>query len=242
MLEKPNGLLNTSKVLNHHNFELVGGDTDGLAFKKPDESVFTSEERKDLLAELNSLMDGLIKWEDDGIFTVQLVIKSKNYVLVDEKGKRKIKGSALKATTKEKALKVFVEEIIELILTDREDQILSLYNEYANRILSITDISLWCAKYTITKAVLTGKGTAQVRIREALKGRPVQEGDKVYQFFKTEKERCMLEDFDGNYDSNILLGKLHDTLCIFETVLDVKKYPNYSLKKNRKLLAPQNTL
>lgn len=236
MSENQIGSLNTLKVLNHHNFELVGGDTDGLAFKKSDQSEFTAEERKSLLSELNSLMDGLIKWEDDGVFPRQLVIKTKNYVLVDEKGKRKIKGSALKATNKEKALKVFLDEIIELILTDRQDQILALYTDYAHRILAITDISLWCSKYTITKAVLTGKGTAQVRIREALKGRPVQEGDKVYQFFKSDSERCMREDFDGTYAADVLLGKLYDTLCVFETVLDVKQYPNYSLKKNRKLL------
>lgn len=203
---------------------------------KPDGSEFTSEERSALLNDINSFTGEFIEWGDDGYFPRILTIKTKNYILVDQKGIRKIKGSALKATNKEKALKGFLDEIIELILTDRQGQILALYNEYVHRILAITDISLWCSKYTITKAVLTGKGTAQVRIREALKGRPVQEGDKVYQFFKSDSERCMLEDFDGTYDAEVLLGKLHDTIHVFETVLDIKKYPNYSLKRNRKLL------
>lgn len=219
-----------------HSFVLVGGDTDGIAFKKPDQSPFTDDEISDILGGLNSLMEEKIRWEDDDQFPVQLNVKTKNYVLIDSKGKRKIKGSALKATTKEKALKAFVAEVIELIVTDRQDQILSLYTEYAHRILAITDISLWCSKHTITKAVLTGQGTTQVRIREALKGRPVQEGDKVYQFFKTESERCLLEDFDGNYDSDILLKKLFDTLKVFEKVIDIKQYPNFKLKKNKKLL------
>ena len=219
-----------------HDFVIVGGDTDGLAFKKPDQSEFTKEERRAVLEGLNELMDGLIHWEDDGVFKVQLVVKAKNYVLLDEKGKQKTKGSALKATTKEKALQAFVQEVIGLLLNDGEAFIYGTYMRYAKDILALQDLTMWTSKHTITKAVLEGKGTAQVRIREALKGRSVQEGDKVYMFFKTPTERCLLERFDGTYDAGILLGKLYDTLCVFETVLDVKAYPNLTLKRNKHIL------
>ena len=222
--------------MNQHNFELVGGDTDGLAFKKPDQSPFSKEERTSLVRELNSLMDGLITWEDDGVFPVQLVVKTKNYVLVDENGKQKIKGSALKASMKEKALKEFLNQVIQLLVDNNQNLVGDLYLKYAKEILDVKDIARWCSKHTITKAVLTGKGTAQVRIREALKGRAVQEGDKVYQFVKTESVRSTLEDFDGTYCVETLLGKLYDTLCVFETVLDVKAYPNLTLKKNKHLV------
>lgn len=231
-----NQQLKLVKPTKSHNFLLVGGDTDGLAFKKPDQSNFTQEERKALLAELNGLTDGLIHWEDDGVFPVQLVIKTKNYVLIDDKGKQKTKGSALKATTKEKALQGFLQEVIGLLLNDGEAMIYSTYMRYAKDILTIADMATWCSKHTITKAVLEGKGTAQIRIREALKGVPVQEGDKRYLYFKTPTERCLLENFDGTYDANILLGKLYDTLCVFETVLDVKAYPNLTLKRNKHIL------
>lgn len=219
-----------------HNFEVIGGDTDGLAFKKPDQSPFTKEERKALLEELNGYMDGLIHFEDDGVFPVQLVIKTKNYCLVDESGKMKTKGSALKATTKEKALQAFLQEVIQLLLNDGQDFIYGTYMRYAKEILSLNDLTNWTSKHTITEAVLEGKGTAQVRIRQALKGRPVQQGDKIYLFFKTPTERCLLENFDGTYDASILLGKLYDTLCIFETVIDVKAYPNLTLKRNKSIL------
>lgn len=219
-----------------HNFILVGGDTDGLAFKKHDESPFTSEERAALLEDFNSYMEEMIRWEDDGVFPRQLVVKTKNYVLIDESGKRKIKGSALKASNKEKALKRFLDEVIELLLTDRQNEIEALYFDYARKIFQIKDMSEWASKYSITKAVLKGTGTAQVRIREALKGVPVQEGDKVYMFFKSPTERCLVENFDGTYDASILLGKLYDTLTIFETVLDIKQFPNLTLKKNKGLL------
>jgi len=222
--------------MNLHNFELVGGDTDGLAFKKPDQSPFTNEEREALLVELNSYMDELIKFEDDGQFKLQIVVKAKNYILVDEKGKLKVKGSALKATTKEKALKRFLDEIIQLLIQDKQDRIRDLYFKYASQIFNLSDMSDWCTKHTITKAVLTGKGTAQVRIREALKGRPVQEGDKVYQFVKTEGVRSTLENFDGIYCIDTLLGKLYDTLCVFETILDVSAFPDLTKKKNQQYL------
>lgn len=224
-----------------HNFELVGGDTDGLAFKKADQKPFTDEERAELLADLNSHMDELIKWEDDGVFKVQLNVKTKNYVLVDQKGKQKIKGSALKATTKEKALKTFLHEVLQLMLTDNQDGIYALYIRYATEILNLKDITDWCSKHTITAAVLTGKGTTQVRIRAALKDMVVQEGDKVYLFFKSDSERCLRENFDGTFCKDTLLGKLFDTLKVFETVLDVKKYPNLALKKHKALRAQLET-
>lgn len=220
-----------------HNFLLVGGDTDGLAFKKPDQAPFTQEEIDALLSEVNSQMPELIRWENDGVFPRQLVIKTKNYVLVDSKGKRKIKGSALKASMKEKALKRFVQDVIDILINDGGlNEVRSLYFGYAKAILTITDISDWCSKKTITKAVLTNTRTNEKRVRDALKGRPVQEGDKIYTFFKTPTEICLLQDFDGVYDANTLLGKLYDTLCIFETVLDVKAIPNLTLKRNKNYL------
>ena len=88
----------------------------------------------------------------------------------------------------------------------------------------------------MTKAVFTGKGTAQVRLRAALKGKHVQEGDKFYTFFKTDEERCLLENFDGIYDASILLGKLYDTLKVFSSVLDISEIPDLTRKKNKHIL------
>lgn len=219
-----------------HNFELVGGDTDGLAFRKPDHSPFSKVERTYLLNELNSLMDNMIHWEDDGVFACQVVVKAKNYILVDENGKTKIKGSALKATTKEKALQQFVRDIIQLLVDNHQYLVEHTYMQYAQEIVNLKDISRWCSKKTITSAVLKNTRTNERRVREALKGKPVQEGDKVLMYFKTPTELSLLENFDGTYDVSILLGKLYDTLCVFETVLDLKEIPNLALKKHKGLV------
>jgi hypothetical protein len=94
----------------------------------------------------------------------------------------------------------------------------------------------WCTKHTLTKAVLTNDRPNEVRIRNALKNKPMQEGDKFFLFFKSDTERCLLEDFDGVYSVDSLLKKLYDTLCIFETILDLTNFKNYKLVRNKKAL------
>lgn len=219
-----------------HNFIVVGADTDGIAFKKPDEKPFTPEERNCLIEELNSYMDELIRWEDDGVMLKQLVIKTKNYVLQDENGKIKTKGSALKATTKEKALKRFIDEVVKILLSDKKDRIYSLYMKYAKEILALTDMTDWCVKKTVTKAVLGAARTNESRVLDALDQSEINEGDKVYLFNKTKTELCQLENFDGGYCIDTLLKKLYGTLSIFETVIDIDLFPNFSLQCNRDLL------
>jgi hypothetical protein len=189
-----------------------------------------------LLDDINSYTGQFIEWADDDYFPCILYVKIKNYVLVETDGTVTIKGSALKASMKEAAFKQFIQDIIKALLMDRQDMVSSIYFHYAGQILNLKDITDWCSKKTITKAVLTNTRTNEKRIRDALKGRPVQEGDKVFTFFKTPTEICLLEDFDGTYCVNTLLGKLYDTLCIFETVIDVKTIPNLTLKRNQPIL------
>jgi hypothetical protein len=220
-------------------YKLVNFDTDSTSFCFDDFRYIDNEKRIQILNELNSLCPEKILWCDDGYYKKFIVIKAKNYVLLDEKDKLTIKGSALKASMKEKALKRFVNEVIDILVKYDDnfiDHIYPLYLRYANEILNLKEINDWCSKHTITKAVLTGQATTQVRVRNALKGRPVQEGDKVYQYVRSNGERALMEDFDGVYDKDTLLGKLYDTLSIFETIINIKEYPDLTLKRNKKLL------
>jgi hypothetical protein len=219
-----------------HNFLICNADTDSIAFKKPDEKPFTPEERQELLNDINLLMPELIRWEDDSFYKKFIVVGSKNYVLQDPKGNVKLKGSGLKATTKEKALRRFIKEVIDLLLKDRKDHIYCIYTKYAHEILSLKDISDWCSKKTVTKAVLGAERTNEKRVLEALRGSDFNEGDKVYMFFKTPEELCLRENFSGEYDVDTLLGKLYDTLSIFDKIIDIDCFPNFSLKRNKSLL------
>jgi hypothetical protein len=83
---------------------------------------------------------------------------------------------------------------------------------------------------------LNAERTNETRVLDAIEGTDYREGDKIYVFFKTPEELCLREKFDGTYDTDILLDKLHSTLEIFDTILDVELFPNFSLKRNRDLL------
>lgn len=218
-------------IMKQHNFIIVGGDTDSIAFKKPDEKSFTETEREALLFEINSLMPENVVWKDDKFYRRFIVFKSKNYVMDDGKTV-KIKGSGLKGSKKEPTLQKFIREIIDLLLTDKKDQVLFAYLAKVNEINALTEIGPWCFKVTVTKKVLDPETTFNKKVKSAIGQSPVSEGDKVYLFFKEDKSLCLRENFDGSFDRNRLLGKLRDTLQIFENVLDVDLIPDLTKKRS----------
>lgn len=221
--------------MSKYNYIIGPTDTDSISFCKPDMSPFSEEERAAILKEINDLSPEFMQWEDDGYYKSCLVIRAKNYVLWDGK-KRTIKGSALKASTKEKALKSFIDEVIDLLLQGKKDKILFTYLRYAKEILNLTDMSQWSTKKTVTKSVLNPERTNEQRVLDALEGSDFSEGDKVYMFYKTPKELCLAENFDGVYCVDTLLKKLYKTLKVFKTVIDIELFPDFSLKRNRELL------
>lgn len=219
-----------------HNFTLVNADTDSISFCKSDQSKFNDEEMEKLLKEINSYMDEKIVWEDDGIFKKVLIVKAKNYVLERKNKERTIKGSALKATTKEKAFQAFIKDCIELLLHNKRDHLFSLYNKYVYDILNIKDIHNWCSKKTVTDKVLNPKRTNEQRVLDAIGDKVVQEGDKIYVFFEEKEKLCLRENFTGLYSVDTLLKKLYKNLDTFENLIDVSLFPDYSLKRNKGLL------
>lgn len=218
-----------------HDFKIVNHDTDSILIAKPDGSAFSKEEKLILLAEINSLMPEKIRWADDGGYDTVVVVKSKNYVLKSG-NKIKIKGSALKATMKEPALKQFINEIIQLLLADKKDEIPFLYSAYVSKIMNIRDISEWSFKKTLTKSIINPKRSNESRITSAIEGSEYNEGDKLSLFFKTETEYCLAENFTGEYCRRTLLNKLYKTLCIFETIIDITPVANYGNKRPFKVL------
>lgn len=246
-----------------HKFQIVNADTDSISFAKPDGSSFTEKEQDKLLNEVNSLMvDGII-WEHDGVFPFFGIIGAKNYIMLDDEGKIKIKGSALKATKKEPRLKKFTIDICHAIAEERIEEIPTMYFECAKEIMSIdkkTDISQWSFKVTATEKVLEPTTAFNQKANDALMDNniPIVEGDKYYMFFRNiseikevkyinkkgieSKKKVkvqkleLVDSYDGDIDKMVLLKKLFVTIKIFNRVLDLNNYPNFTLKKNLKAL------
>lgn len=223
-----------------YNFTFILSDTDSVTFSKPDGSSFTKEEEQRLVNEINEMLDPEIRFESNGTYQRILITKAKNYVLFNPDDTT-IKGSALKATSKEPRLKQFIDDIINTFLRIddevlREEKQIELYNGVALEIMNIKDIGPWCSKKTVTDKILNPVRSNEQNVLDAIGNKHVQEGDKVYVFYEDDKTLALGENFNGNYSTGRLLDKLFKTIKIFDSVLNIEKFPNYKLKKNNKLL------
>jgi DNA polymerase elongation subunit (family B) len=216
-------------------FTVVNGDTDSISISYNNEEL-SEDDRKNILECINSLFPEKIRFADDGYFKHGCILKAKNYALEDYNGKIKIKGSALKASSKEKALKKFVNDVIVLLLHSESEKVLSLYNNIVKEIFTLTKIDDWTSKKTVTAKVLAGERTTEEKILTAISGTEYKEGDKVWVYFKEDQSLGLRETWKRDHDKITLVKKLFKTIEIFDAVLNVEQFPNYSLKKNKKLL------
>lgn len=218
-----------------HNFKISNGDTDSITIYKEDQSIFLKEEREALLKELNnSCPEGLV-WEDDGFYPVMIVLRAKNYILWD--GKKLIqKGSSLKSSTLEPALKEFLNEIIYAIIHDRGEYE-KIYYKFVKEINDVKDIKRWCSKKTLSDTTYESSRENEAKIIRAIQGTEYVSGDKVYLYFKSDDSLNLAERFDGDYNKDRLWEKLYKATDRFATIMDVDKlFPNFKLKRNKELL------
>lgn len=170
-----------------YNYILGPIDTDSVSFSKPDFSPFTEEEQQALIKEINSLMPEKIKYAHDGYFRTVVVLKAKNYILEKFDGSLKVKGSSLKDQKKEPVLKELINEVVQCLLNDRVGELVDVYHKYIKKAYLAEDISVWCTKKGITKAIMDcarnpDARSNEMKIYDTIKHKHFQEGDKVYLF------------------------------------------------------------
>lgn len=218
-------------------YTIVNADTDSFSYTY---RGITKDKFINEIKELNSIFPDRIKWEDDGFFKTVIIVKAKNYVLEKDNGEVVIKGSGLKATMKEKALKKFIKETINYLLKGDTNGLVNFYNDFICSVdgINADNITDWCSRKTVTKAILQPKRTNEQRIKDAIDRANirVQEGDKVHIFFEEDEKLALPETFNGTISKSKLYGKIFSTIKIFSSVIDIKQFLNYSLKRNQKLL------
>jgi DNA polymerase elongation subunit (family B) len=171
-----------------YNFIIVNADTDSIMVSKPDGNEFTNEEQEALIKELNDMFPEHINWDEDGYFDRVVVIKAKNYALKESgSDKVKLKGSSIKDQKKEPALREMMDKMIDAMIFDKQDTLVSIYTEYIKEAIHVQDIRRWCQKKTITESVMDcGNPKNKVRKNEkdvwdAIKNLSgIQQGDKAY--------------------------------------------------------------
>lgn len=219
----------------NNEFVISNCDTDSIAFRKGDNSFISNEERKTLLNQLNNLFPEKIRFTDDGYFTHFIVLAAKNYIMKDEKGKVKLKGSSLKSSTLEPISKQFMNEIIDSLLNDKQD-FQEIYHKYIKMSQQIIDIKPWCSKKTLSKTTYESKRENEAKIIRAIAGSDYVEGDRCYLFYDINDELVLAENYKGVYNKKKFLEKLYKITDRFDSVIDRSMFLNYALKKNQKVL------
>src|SRR6059058_3487993 len=115
--------------LNAHGANVIEVDTDGIYFVPP-EKIDIDELRDDLA---KKLPEG-IEVEFDEQLEAMFSYKAKNYALLTKDGDVIIKGGALKSRGLEKFQRVFLEEMIKLIMQGKPEAIVDLRNEFDRKI------------------------------------------------------------------------------------------------------------
>src|SRR6516225_216685 len=115
--------------LNARGAQVIEVDTDGIYFVPP-EKIDIGSLQEDLAKELPAGIDV----EIDEEFDAMLSYKAKNYALLTKDGDVIIKGGALKSRGLEKFQRVFLEEIIKMIMQGKPHAIIDLRNDFERKI------------------------------------------------------------------------------------------------------------
>jgi len=201
--------------LNKHGAKVIEVDTDGIYFVPPDK-VDIDELQKGLAKELPKGID----IEFDEQFDAMFSYKAKNYALLTKDGDVIIKGGALKSRGLEKFQRVFLEEMIKLIMRGKPEAIVDLRNEFEKKIrnrewkidmLMKTDtLQDSLEKYRAKIAGSTRNRAAAYELALAT-GRAYKPGDQVSYYIKSTPKKVaayeaarLASDFDPqNRDENI---------------------------------------
>jgi DNA polymerase elongation subunit (family B) len=108
--------------------QVIEVDTDGIYFVPP-ENIDIDDLQKDLAKELPPGIDV----EIDEQFNAMFSYKAKNYALLTNDGDVIIKGGALKSRGLEKFQRVFLEEMIKLIMQGKPEAVGDLRNEFEQK-------------------------------------------------------------------------------------------------------------
>src|SRR6266571_3220706 len=115
--------------LGEHGAQVIEVDTDGIYFVPP-VKIAMDELRNDLAKKLPEGIEVEFDEQLDAMFSY----KAKNYALLTKDGDVIIKGGALKSRGLEKFQRVFLEEMIKLIMQGKPEAIVDLRNQFERKI------------------------------------------------------------------------------------------------------------
>ena len=170
-----------------NNAKVIEVDTDGIYFVPP-ESIRSEADEERLIAALAATLPTGIDLELDGRYSAMFSYKMKNYALLDEEGRLRIKGSGLRSRGLELFQREWLEQMLLLLLQDEREKIRALYGRFSEDIERHRRNIFWLAK---TETLQDSLETYQIKIKTkkrnpaapyelALKAqRPYRPGDQI---------------------------------------------------------------
>jgi DNA polymerase, archaea type len=201
--------------LSAHGAKVIEVDTDGIYFVPPDK-IDIDELQKGLAKELPPG----IEVEFDEQFEAMFSYKAKNYALLTKNGEVIIKGGALKSRGLEKFQRVFLEEMIKLIMKDKPEGIVDLRTQFEKKIrnrewkidmLMKTDTLQDSLEKYRAKIAGSARNRAAAYELALASGRAYKPGDQVSYYIKSTPKKVpayeaarLASDFDPqNRDENV---------------------------------------
>jgi DNA polymerase elongation subunit (family B) len=219
--------------LNAHGAKVIEVDTDGIYFVPPNK-IDVGDLQKGLAKELPPG----IEVEFDEQFAAMFSYKAKNYALLTKDGDVIIKGGALKSRGLEKFQRVFLEEMIKLIMKGKPEAIVDLQNQFEKKIrnrewkidmLMKTDTLQDSLDKYRAKIAGSARNRAAAYELALASGRAYKPGDQVSYYIKSTPKKVpayeaarLATDFDPqNRDENVdyYVAKLDDLVKKFGSMI-----------------------
>jgi DNA polymerase elongation subunit (family B) len=182
-------------------------DTDGVYFQPPP-GVATEEDEQIYIDKVAQVLPSGIRLAHDGRYKAMLSLKMKNYVLVEENGRRIYKGSSLRSRADEPYGRRFLSHAIDLLLEEKRDELaqfyLSMLDEIQNGKLSITELA---RRERVTNKMLTSD--QRKRTGDAIKAAGIKEGDIVQLYQRADKTMALQADYAHDEDREYYATKLY---------------------------------
>jgi len=252
--------------LNKRGAKVIEVDTDGIYFVPPSAveanaspartvspaksrtkeagTAAATKEIKQLQAGLSEILPKGIEVEFDEQFEAMFSYKAKNYALLTKDGDVIIKGGALKSRGLEKFQRVFLEEMIKLIMQNKSNAIIDLRNDFEKRIrnrewniemLMKTDTLQDSLEKYRSKIAGSARNRAAAYELALASGRPYKPGDQVSYYIKSTPKKVpayeaarLATDFDPrNRDENIdyYVAKLDELVKKFTGITTAASAP-----------------
>src|SRR5262245_16193476 len=225
--------------LNAHGAQVIEVDTDGIYFVPPEE-IDIDNLQKDLAKELPAGIDV----EIDEEFDAMLSYKAKNYALLTKDGDVIIKGGALKSRGLEKFQRVFLEEMIKMIMQGKPEAIADLRSEFERNIrnrewkidmLMKTDTLQDSLDKYRAKIAGSARNRAAAYELALASGRNYKPGDQISYYIKATPKKVpayeaakLASEFDPqNRDENVeyYVSKLDDLVKKFSDITAAASIP-----------------